>query len=83
MKKVTILFIALGILFGTISVCLAFLPVNTKQLNDQYNSDDNLHEYHKITTNKYFDNASLGTLATALISATCFLIAGNLIKNEK
>lgn len=82
LKKISILFIALGILFGTISACLAFLPETTSQLNDKYYNGDTNHEYQKITTNKKLYNADWGTLSMAIISATCFIVASKLIKSD-
>jgi len=78
-------FILSGLLFGIISVCLSFLPRTTKVITDEYTPSviGDIHQYKKTNTTTLFYNAGYGAIAIGIISATCFTVAGNLIKSHK
>jgi len=89
MKKYITIFVFSGYLFAIISITLSLLPINRVSKNDSYVAFKGAQEFinkhnHKDTTvTSYFENTKLETIAMAIISATCFIVAGSLIKSNK
>lgn len=84
LKSPSKLFLALGIILALSSITLSLIPKKFIVINDEdMNLTDSYHKLKTVTTNTNFGNSEFGTLAAAIISATCFLIAGNLIKDKK
>ena len=78
------LFLFAGFFFGLCSIGLCFMPKKTDTYNDDFVKvvNDIVHTYKQTNAVVNYGDAYLGTLATGIISACCFFVAGNLIKSN-
>ena len=76
------LFLALGIILALAAITLALIPKKVTVINDENLDITSFHKIKTVTTTTNFGNSEFGTLAMAIISATCFLVSGNVIKGK-
>ena len=76
-----ILFLMLGISFALISIYLSLQPTMATSSRADYAAA--ISDFKTTHTTTYFANADLGAIACSIISASCFIVAGNIIIKNK
>lgn len=83
LKSPSKLFLVLGIIFALVATTLSLLSKNVIVINDENLRIISDHQIKTITTTTNFGNSEFGALAMAIISASCFIIAGSIMKDKK
>lgn len=83
LKSSSKLFLILGIIFALTAIALPLLPKKVIVIDDENLQIISYHQIKTKTTTTNFGNSEFGTLAMAIISSTCFIIAGNIIRDKK
>jgi hypothetical protein len=71
-----LILVIIGIIAAFVTIALAFQPVEVSQTTSIYRGNTSVTTYTKMA------NAGMGTIASAIVSAACFLTAGIRLGNH-